>query len=97
MTIAISFTPTQAACGLAMLFESRTDAVNPSIPTLSPFTGGPWPPGYDDASANLNDVDHHSIQSTGNSPGAMPAAGTFTLVVQPTQASVQYLIGIRAA
>lgn len=94
-TVTISFTPAQTLCGLGMLYESRLDAVNPAVPTLTAPSGGAWPPGYNAGSATLNDVDNYAIESTGNAAGAMPAASTFVHAVEATITNVQFLIGIR--
>lgn len=94
-TKTISFNPSQALCALGMLYESRSDAVNPSVPTLTAPAGGAWPPGYDAASAALTTVANYGIASGGNAAGAMPAASTFSPFVTSAATLVQYLIGIR--
>jgi hypothetical protein len=76
----ISFTATSRLIGLAWLYESRTDAVNPSV-TFLQVPAQNWPPGWDPdaAGANLQTAVPFRIISTGNAAGALPAVGTFSL------------------
>lgn len=92
--VSISFSPTQQFCALGWFYESRADSVNPSVPTLIPTAGQPWPPGYQSPSG-VGAMNFYVIQSTSNSAGAMPAAGTFSLVANPTATQVQPYINIR--
>lgn len=90
--VSMTFTPTQRFCALAWFFESRTDAVNPSIPTLTP--NYPWPFGFV-APGTTAVPTWNLLQSTGNSAGALPGAGTFSFTATATQANLQPQIPIR--
>ncbi len=95
--VGISFTATQSLLGLAWLFESRSDAVNPAISMCAPAAAAAWPPGYNAAGANLALPEIMSLKSTGNAPGALPAVGTFSHVGTSDVSFVMPYLAMRRA